>query len=119
MLSVLIRPEIQEKISIGLLLLNAEEVYFNYSLKKLKVSKWLLSAASFKTLKELLKNLEHKMEPVEIQAFDGAEVEIFKNSVKNRFSDFTPSYVSYLNRYSNNLIGFSEPKDIYIDLSCQ
>jgi hypothetical protein len=116
-LSVLIRPEIQEKISIGLLLFNNHEVYFSYSKNKLKISKELLSGSSYKILWEILESIEKKIETDNSKTSNRKEPKIFKNSISD--NAFSTSYISYLSRYSNNIISFTSPKEIYLEANKQ
>jgi hypothetical protein len=116
-LSVLIRPEIQEKISIGLLLFDSDEVYFSFSKNKLQVSKELLSNSSFKILREILESVEKKIESDHLRHSYKKGFKIFKNrTVDNTFST---SYISYLSKYSNNIISFTDPKEIYLEINNQ
>ena len=115
-LFALIRPEIQEKISIGLLLFNNEEVYFSYSKNKLNAAKNLLTKSSFKLVKDILENIEDKIED-DNNDLNKSSLKIFKNKAFD--NTFSLSYITYLSRYSNNAICFSEPKEININLDNQ
>jgi hypothetical protein len=104
-LSALIRPEIQEKITIGMLLMDEDELYFDYSKNKLAIAKTLLSNNGYISLKDALHNIEtaakiqqNKKQPV-IQGME-------------KLSAFKKSYIDYLSRYNNNLLSFSSPKKI-------
>lgn len=114
-LSAIIRPEIQEKISIGLLFFNDEDVYFSYSKNKLNAAKNLLTKSSFKLLKDILENIECKIEDDNNNYFIRGGFKIFKNKTFDK--TFSLSYITYLSRYSNNSIGFSEPKEIGISIN--
>lgn len=114
-LSILIRPEIQEKISIGLLLFDNNEVFFSYSRKKLNASKYLLSNSSFKILKDILENIERKIEADNSNYSKKRGFKIFQNKIFDNI--FSSSYISYLSRYSNNVISFTNPKEIHLDIS--
>ncbi|MDE3212587.1 MAG: hypothetical protein KGM98_05075 [Bacteroidota bacterium] len=114
-LSVLIRPEIQEKISIGLLLFDTKEVYFSFSKNKLQVSKELLPSPSYKILKEILENIEKKVETDNLNPIDKKRFRIFKSRIADHL--FSHSYVSYLSNYSNNVISFSKPKEIHLEIN--
>ncbi|PVD53588.1 hypothetical protein DC498_03460 [Terrimonas sp.] len=116
-LSVLIRPEIQEKISVGLLLFNANEVYFSYSKNKLQVSKELLSNSSYKILREILENIERKIDFDNSKSSNKKEFKIFKNNISD--NTFSTSYISYLSKYSNNVISFTNPKEISLEVNKQ
>jgi hypothetical protein len=107
-LSVLIRPEIQEKITIGFLLMDDEKVFFNYSKIKLAASKNLLSVNAYTSLKDALHNINAT-----------AECHNYKEQPINLISEkakvFKKSYIEYLSRYNNNILSFSSPKDIELD----
>lgn len=116
-LSVLIRPEIQEKISIGLLLFNYDEVYFSFSKNKLQISKELLSSSSFRILRDILENIENKIKSDHLKSPDKKGFKIYKNSILD--NTFSTSYVSYLSKYSNNVISFTNPKEIHLEINTQ
>lgn len=116
-LSVLIRPEIQEKISIGLLLFDANEVYFSFSRNKLHVCKELISPASYKILKDIIENIERTIDKDKLTHSDLKSFNIYKNSSEENI--FSPSYISYLNKYSNNVISYTSPKEIYLEINDQ
>jgi len=116
-LSVLIRPEIQEKISIGLLLFDTNDVYFSFSKNKLQVSRELLSNSSYKILKEILESIERKVETDNLKLSDKKKFKIYKNRITD--NTFSTSYISYLSKYSNNVISFTNPKEIYLEINSQ
>jgi hypothetical protein len=116
-LSVVIRPEIQEKISAGLLLFDESEIYFSYSRNKINACKSLLPASSFKMVKDVLESIENKIDSDNAKYSEKRGFKIFQNKIFD--NTFSASYVSYLSRYSNNLIGFTGPKEIYLALNRQ
>ncbi|MGN6603348.1 MAG: hypothetical protein ACTHK8_12925 [Ginsengibacter sp.] len=116
-LSVVIRPEIQEKISAGLLLFDESEIYFSYSRNKINACKSLLPASSFKMVKDVLESIENKIDSDNAKYSEKRGFKIFQNKIFD--NTFSASYVSYLSRYSNNLIGFTSPKEIYLALNRQ
>jgi len=87
----LIRPEISEQISLGIIYVDGNDITVRYSEKKLQVMQSFVSQASYEALKTVLHAIttDHPI-----------------NSVAD---------ISYLSRYSNNLIGFSELKEIKLD----
>lgn len=97
-----------------MLLFDENEVYFAYSPNKLKVSKDLLSTSSFQILKKSLVGIENKIADNESEYSTKRGFKIFKNKVFDR--TFSISYIDYLSKYSNNLLVFSKPKEIYVDL---
>ena len=105
-LSVHIRPEIQEKISIGFLLVGEGKVFFNFSKNKLLAAKGLLPETSFRLLKDSLKNIETT---AVIENNTKSQLLLNDTLKKNTFS---MSYIDYLSRYNNNVLSFSAPKKI-------
>lgn len=107
-LSVLIRPEIQEKITVGFLLMDENKVFFNFSKNKLAAAKSLLSSNAYKSLKDALYNINATAE--------NQHLEEHSNTITARKSNtFSKSYIEYLSRYNNNILSFSTPKEIELD----
>lgn len=105
-LSVSIRPEIQEQVAIGLILVGSDSVYFRFSKNKLDVVKELLSIQAIKYLKDSLRQISFATDH-ENEKFKG----LFSDS-ENINKPFSFGYLEYLSRYSNNLLLFSSPKTI-------
>jgi len=85
----MLRPEIQEKISVGLLAFSADgDIFYKYSNKKMSAVKILMSNNSFSNFSEMVENFDKNI------SVDG---------------------VSYLNRYSNNLMSVSRLTNIDVD----
>lgn len=109
-LSALIRPEIQEKITIGLLLMDDHHVFFEYSKNKLNSARTLVTENAYLSLKDALKNI-------------GATVDLQLNANKTYELDFekksplTNSYIEYLSRYNNNILAFTIPKEIELEVN--
>lgn len=108
-LSVPIRPEIQEKLSIGFLLISNDQIFFDISKNKISLLKELLSDNAFKFLKESLRNVEQTAINENFKLQEGTNL-LF--SEKNESSYFSKSYLEYLSQYNNNLLTFSRPKVI-------
>jgi len=107
-LSAVIRPEIQEKISIGLLLVSANGLFFLCSKNKLSVVRSLIDNSLYKYLNETIRQID-------------TAIEKEKNEKGSIFTDaphhvqFSEGYLSYMNSYSNNLINFSAPLQIEME----
>lgn len=112
-LSVQIRPEINENISIGFLLFNENEVFFNYSKKKLNIAKSLLSSRSFKLLSDAIKNIEQSSFKQSIIQ----NIDIVKEIDSISRKVISVDYLTYLSRYNTNLLTISPPKKIDIQTS--
>lgn len=110
-LSASIRPEIQEQVAIGLLLVGSDNVNFRFSKNKIAVVKELLSQQAVKYLKDTLKQISFSVSE-ENEKFKGLYAGI---STLNK--SFSLGYLEYLSRYSNNLLIFSKPKTIELEPS--
>lgn len=111
-LYVPISATLDEKVSIGLIMSSGEHHFFKYSQSKLNVIKGLLDNESNNILKSYLKSLEK-----EINVVIESEKELFTIDLPFKAKWVSNSYISYLSKYSNNLILFSEPKFIDVPLS--
>jgi hypothetical protein len=96
-LSVLIRPEIKDKISIGIILMDESNVYFRYSRNKLSIIKSLLTANNFGSLNDILFSISSLSE---------------RDDANHNQSPFSSSYIQYLSRYNNNILEYSPLKEI-------
>lgn len=107
-----LNSNLQEKISIGLVMSNGEKSIFKISNPKLHVIKGLISSNRFSILKNYFNNIMNEVEP---------KVDEFRLNIKSDISNnwFNESYFSYLNRYSNNLVIYSEPRNIDMDVSLE
>lgn len=104
-LSAVVRPEIQEKISIGLLLVSDDGVFFSSSKNKISVLKSLLDPSLYRFLNETIRQIESA-----VSSENSKKETLFPNTDRSR--QFSESYLAYMNRYSNNLINFSLPFQI-------
>lgn len=104
-LSAVIRPEIQEKISIGLLLVSANGLFFLCSKNKLSVVRSLIDTSLYKYLNETIRQIDAAIEKEKKE-----KGSIFIDSPHN--IQFSEGYLSYMNSYSSNLINFSAPMQI-------
>ena len=81
-----IRPEIQERLSLGILTIENEKVKVLYSQKKLEILKMLYTEKEYKAISSIVRNGLRELTSVET--------------------------LKYLTRYSNNLISFSPIQSI-------
>lgn len=115
-LSVLIRPELQEKISLGLLLFDQEKIFFNYSKNKLTASKALLPDDSYRLLVDSIKNIKNRA--INQNDLLGSKIASqYTLQDEMLLNSFSPEYISYLSRYSNNTLSFTDPKGIDVQAS--
>jgi hypothetical protein len=111
-ISAVVRPEIQEKISIGLLLVSPGELFFSYSKNKISAVKTLLDHSLFKFLNDTLRQIE-----ASVSTENTDKAGLFQKDEPAQ--QFSMGYLSYMNRYSNNLINFSAPVEIDLPANVQ
>jgi hypothetical protein len=102
-----IRPNVDERVSIGLFIGNESSCKFQFSAEKLSVIKGLFSENAFNMLKISLKSLQKLSSECETDF-----LETYRGSVTLK-----EQYFNYLSKYANNLITYSPPKGIDIDLN--
>lgn len=107
-ISAVVRPEIQEKISIGLLLVSTTGLYFSCSRNKLAVVRSLIDKSLFRFLNDTIRQID-----LAIETEVANKGTIFSSS--DHHAQFSEGYLSYMNRYSNNLISFSSPVQIEME----
>ncbi len=114
-LYVPIRPALDEKVSIALFIRQGEKVMFHYSPNKLNIIKHLIPNEAFNLLKMSLKNMNQYLQDIE-RKFDSNKLTL---NDKDSIQFIGENYFSYLSKYSNNLLTYSEPKSIDVELSEQ
>jgi hypothetical protein len=111
-ISVVIRPEIKEKVSVGLLLIGEGNFYLGFSKHKIDVIGQLLPADAFRAIKFSMKNFQQ----MAIDNEAGQKILSSHFTVIENLGDtvFSQSYLSYLSHYKNNLLTVSEPNTLTI-----
>ena len=112
-ISACIRPEIGERIAIGLVLVGENRVFLQFSKNKQSLLKGLLTANALGFLKETIRQITTESERV-----NQGKSEFFTEDKINN-SIFSENYIAYLNRYSNNLLNFSSPSIIELEANEQ
>ena len=113
-LNLYIRPEIEEKLSLGMLLVDGSKVRFEYSRNKLKHSKNFISKATYRAVTNYLKYVQDAVSSNEIINNSQEIISLKDQNKYNRM--FSVSYIEYLSRYNNNVLTFSEPKLLDVDV---
>lgn len=108
-LSIPINAALDEKISIGIVVKNGEKSYFKYSIDKLNAIKGILNPEKIHFVKNYLTALENDINFIDETTLFYEELSTAKNWINN-------SYILYLSKYSNNLIQFTTPKSVDIEL---
>lgn len=104
-----IRHEIDEKISIGLVLSDGKKVKARFSKEKKKLVKKILHKALFE-------NINYTIEAIEKSAYElNSEITSLPFTLSNNL--FSKEYLEYLNVYNNDVVGYSKPIQIDLALS--
>lgn len=101
-----INASLKEKISIGIIMFNGNEVKFKVSDTKLGIVKQLIPVQNYSFLKSYFKNLNNDLN----FSLEKNDLQNLKNDVSHNW--INEGYFSYLHRYSNNIVKFSAPKEI-------
>jgi hypothetical protein len=108
-----IRPVVDEQLSIALFIRTNERIFFRYSQDKLKVIKELIPGGAYNLLKSSLRNIndyfEEKNNQINISPL------LFIPSDTERLLQL--EYFNYLNKYSNNLLHFSKPTILDLEIT--
>ncbi|MHA4896258.1 hypothetical protein ACXZ1K_16010 [Pedobacter sp. PWIIR3] len=102
-----IRPNLDEKVSIGFFMGNEQNCRFEYSAEKLAVIKELFSESAYSSIKLHLRSLtklSQECQNDEMHAYMGHRL-------------LREEYFNYLSKYAQNLIVYSEPSRIDLDLT--
>ena len=99
----------KDRFSIGLIMVGREEAYFNYSEEKLNKVKHLFTNDSFLVVKQYLKSVYKNFHPEQEKSLF-PENEFLKTWANKQ-------YLSYLNKYTNNLVCFGETTNVDITLN--
>ncbi|MBG6129169.1 hypothetical protein IWQ47_000139 [Aquimarina sp. EL_43] len=103
-----INPSLKEKIGIGMIMSNGKDIKFKFSDTKLGIIKQLIPSQNYSFLKSYFKNLNNDLNDEVVQN------NLIEFKKENAHSWVNEKYFSYLHRYSNNIVKFSEPKEIDI-----
>ncbi len=108
--SVATKPQLNEKFNIGLLCVTPENTFFRFSKHKFKIVSKLLSAQG-RTL--ALSALEGMDEQINSQRVLPG---MFSEMKQENVGLVAEPYIGYLSRYNNNLIQFSAPERIDLNI---
>lgn len=102
-----IRPNLDERISIGLFMANEKECLFHYAKDKLHIIKDLITDEALQLLKSNLKSIEQLAVNCNIDSLNAHKGNTF----------LAEHYFNYLSVYANNLLTYSKPVQINIELN--
>lgn len=104
--------DFQEKISIGMVMSDGLDSVVRFSDPKLNAVKHLISQHRYSIIKDYLKNLSE-------EAYENNKLGQFNLNLRSSNQWMNEEYFSYLNRYSNNLVMFSEPRNIDLKINTE
>ena len=107
-----LNANLNEKVSVGLIMSNGDKTIINVSQPKLNILKNLITSSKFIFLKNYFKNIISDVDLVTNEF----ELDLNENFSKKWINE---SYFNYLSRYSNNLVNFSIPKPIDLELNLE
>jgi len=111
-LSINIKPEINERLSVGMIMIFKEKIFFRYSKQKLSVIQRLVNKDFHKATQDYLKMIDKSICNHESLTHTN---EVLSLKIDNKYDRiFNETYLEYLNRYNSNLVSFSKPN--FIDL---
>lgn len=114
-ISAHIRPEIGEKISLGLFVMSSNNVFLSISKTKLSITKELLPDYMYHGVKNEIKGIQGTYNKfVKNNTFIEDSGVFFQNEKPKLF---TESYINYLSNYKNNLVSFSTPQKMSIEVN--
>jgi hypothetical protein len=111
-LSLNTKPEINETLSFGMIMVFREKVFFHFSKKKLSVIQKLVSVNTYKAALDYLKMIENTISQ---RSLNKNSLTLDLNSINKHDRIFSESYIDYLSRYNNNLVSFSGTKILDIE----
>lgn len=107
---VTLNASLKERISAGMIMSNGKETKFKFSLSKLSIIKQLLPSQNHSFLKAYFKSIDK-----EISSFGDHKDQLdFQTDKGNNW--INKGYFGYLSRYSNNIVEFSKPIKIDVNL---
>lgn len=107
---------ISERLSIGIVMVEDNHVWFRYSAKKLSLMRQFFTDEAFQLLKTSLKNIESTSKIFHNKEEITTELKLFDFSDENHHA-FSLEYMRYLSRYCNSTVNFNEPVKIDIEAS--
>lgn len=108
--SIATNPKLNEKFNIGLLCVTPENTFFHFSEAKFNIVSKLLSKNGKKLALSALKGMEEQIDYI------SPEKNVFSDDETELLNAVSETYISYLNRYNNNLVQYSSPITIDLDV---
>lgn len=111
-LSAVINTVTGEKISLGLLLSDGNKSFFGYSDSRLSLIGTLIDKESKKFIRQYLRSIDNVIQKIDINQ---DQLTILEQDGKNVI--INEPYIAYLSTYSQNVVSFSKPVSITVDVN--
>lgn len=111
-LSAVINPISGEKISLGLLLSDGNSSLFDYSNNRLSMISSVLNHENKRFIRQYIQSIEIVLNKIDVNQ---EQISILNNEGKNVI--LNESYVEYLSIYNKNVISFSKPVSINVEVN--
>ncbi len=113
-LSVYTKPEINEHLSVGMIMHSDQKIFFHYSKQKLSVIQKLLNKETYKAAVNYLKTVGQTIDAGS-NLNNSGELNL---TIETRYDRvLNENYLEYLSRYNNNLVTFSKPQIIDYEIN--
>jgi hypothetical protein len=104
---------LNERFNIGLLCVDDDQAFFHYSKTKFKILGRLFSKSARELALSTLNSIDKSVD--DANALNEKKNQFFDSS--KELNKLSSDYLNYLNRYNNNLIQFSAPKSIDLEIN--
>jgi hypothetical protein len=101
-----------ERFNIGLLCINRDKAYFHFSEAKLKIIAKLFNKSAELLIKSTLESVQKEVLDFNTKHDESKDLFIQTKDGKN----LSRTYLTYLSRYNNNLVQFTAPDEIDLDI---
>lgn len=112
-ISISSHSHLGERFNIGLICIDRNQAFFHFSEKKVKIVSKLFTKQSDHLISSTMKSIIKSVD--EFNTEPKSNKELWEPS--KEVSELSHSYFNYLSRYNNNLIQFTAPKKIDLDLN--
>lgn len=109
-LYVPIRPEVKERLTIGLFMRSEKQAVFHFSVHKMEVLNHLLPKQAYNLLKLTLQSIERSI--IKAQKHFNGSLDSLIPAENLDYNLVGEPYFQYLSRYNQNLVAFTSPQEI-------
>ena len=111
-----IRPSISEKLSVGIILVSGNKTFVRVSQNKVNLLKHIFPHGAYNSLRHSLKSIEFHSKSNEDKFKISNELDVSNFEISK---EFTFSYLEYLSKYNSNILTFSKPVTIDLEVELE